>query len=308
MTNSYDVAHGLSQDEPGPLEPVEIAQQDDTLARTGNTARDQEMYAAGIRTGEENTKHNAAIRGCAAWLPIESAPKDGTEFQAWLNVGLWEPRCRFNPDSEAFEIWGRVDYDRDDWDACSHLTATHWMPLPAAPGVSTVEDAQDERSATHGMTLGERIAHVGGRTNAQGYVEFGSPMAVNALIQQVLRDIDCTRQDDDGAYQARYRLPGGQWSSWGHVVCGVKGHEQELRYLPGERWPAPAVGDALDAARWRFVRRKLCLTGNGDGTSAMQAINLPDSIHGWPEPGSAVAEFCDAAIDAALAAQRKGDA
>lgn len=66
MTNFYDVANGLSQDEPGPLEPVEIAQQDDTLARTGNTARDQEMYVAGIRTGEENAKHNAAIRADAA--------------------------------------------------------------------------------------------------------------------------------------------------------------------------------------------------------------------------------------------------
>ncbi|MFY3079778.1 hypothetical protein ACOTF2_06995 [Achromobacter xylosoxidans] len=65
MTNSYDVDHGLSQCPPGPLEPVEIAQQDDTLARTGNTARDQEMYAAGIRTGEENAKHNAAIRAAA---------------------------------------------------------------------------------------------------------------------------------------------------------------------------------------------------------------------------------------------------
>ncbi len=63
MTNSYDVDHGLSQCPPGPLEPVELPQQDDTLARTGNTARDQEMYAAGIRTGEENAKHNAAIRG-----------------------------------------------------------------------------------------------------------------------------------------------------------------------------------------------------------------------------------------------------
>ncbi len=41
---------------------------------------------------------------------------------------------------------------------------------------------------TQGMTLGQRIAHVGGRENAQGYVEFGSPMAVHALIQHVLRD------------------------------------------------------------------------------------------------------------------------
>lgn len=44
-------------------------------------------------------------------------------------------------------------------------------------------------SPTQGMTLGQRIAHVGGRENAQGYVEFGSPMAVNALIQHVLRDL-----------------------------------------------------------------------------------------------------------------------
>ncbi|HCW17714.1 MAG TPA: hypothetical protein DHL02_07100 [Achromobacter sp.] len=111
---------------------------------------------------------------------------------------------------------------------------------------ATVATGADGRSATYGMTLGERIAHVGGRTNAQSYTEFGSPMAVNALIQHVLRDLDWTRQDDDdGGYQARYRLPGGEWSSWGHVVCGVKGHEQELRYLPGERRPAPAAGDAL---------------------------------------------------------------
>ena len=59
--------------------------------------------------------------------------------------------------------------------------------------------------------------------------------------------------------------------------------------------------DKLDAARWRYIRRNLCLIGNGDGTCAMQAINLPAAIQGWPEPGQ-VAEFCDAAIDAAIEA------
>lgn len=43
-------------------------------------------------------------------------------------------------------------------------------------------------SPMRGMSLGQRIAHVGGRENAQGYIEFGSPMAVHALIQHVLRD------------------------------------------------------------------------------------------------------------------------
>lgn len=114
----FEIKHGLSQDEPGPLEPVELA-----------------AAVPAART--------------AVWLPIESAPKDGTEFQAWLNGDWWEPRCRFNPASEAFEIWGRVDYDRDDWDTCGHLTATHWMPKPTAPGApaSPVSTVQDERQA-----------------------------------------------------------------------------------------------------------------------------------------------------------------
>lgn len=57
--------------------------------------------------------------------------------------------------------------------------------------------------------------------------------------------------------------------------------------------------DKLDAARWRYIRRKLCLTGNGNGTCAMHAIDLPANLQGWTEPGQA-AEFCDAAIDEAM--------
>ncbi len=43
--------------------------------------------------------------------------------------------------------------------------------------------------ASTNRTLGERIAHVGGRENAAGYLEFGSPMALGALIQGVIRDL-----------------------------------------------------------------------------------------------------------------------
>ena len=69
-------------------------------------------------------------------------------------------------------------------------------------------------------------------------------------------------------------------------------------------WRAAIEAERADAERWRYIRRKLCLTGNGDGTCAMQAINLPANIQGWPEPGQ-VAEFCDAAIDAALSKENK---
>jgi hypothetical protein len=48
--------------------------------------------------------------------------------------------------------------------------------------------AEKTISPTANMTIEERILHVGGRNNAEGYVEFGSVHAVIALIRQVLRD------------------------------------------------------------------------------------------------------------------------
>lgn len=74
----------------------------------------------------------------ADWQPIETAPKDGTEFQAW--VGHWEPRCRYNPDTEAFEMWGRTDYDCEGWDTYPDLPPTHWMPEPAQPTQGASDD------------------------------------------------------------------------------------------------------------------------------------------------------------------------
>lgn len=82
--------------------------------------------------------------------------------------------------------------------------------------------------------------------------------------------------------------------------------EYALQDLPhntgGNALAADLEAALVDAERWRFVRRKLCLTGNGNGTCGMQALNLPAAIPGWPEPGK-VAEFCDAAIDQAIKEQ-----
>jgi len=94
---------------------------------------------------------------------------------------------------------------------------------------------------------------------------------------------------------------------WGNTCEDAAEHidalEAELAALRERagRARVVAAGYKADAERWRYIRRKLCLTGNGDGTCAMQAINLPAAIQGWPEPGQ-VAEFCDAAIDAAIEA------
>lgn len=92
----------------------------------------EDQWAACIEVLRTVPSVLSAMRG-TTWRDIvkDPPPKDGTEFQAW--TGCWEPRCRINPETETFEIWGRVDYDQEGWDVYSHLTATHWTPLPAAP-------------------------------------------------------------------------------------------------------------------------------------------------------------------------------
>ena len=62
--------------------------------------------------------------------------------------------------------------------------------LMAAPvqGEPAQAGEYPEPSPTAGMSIAQRILHVGGRNNAAGYVEFGSTQAVEALVCQVLRD------------------------------------------------------------------------------------------------------------------------
>lgn len=73
------------------------------------------------------------------WQPIGTAPKDGSEFQAWVKRndvtgdGWWEPKCRYSCDTGAFEIWGRVDYDTDYWDVYWHIAPLAWMDVPERP-------------------------------------------------------------------------------------------------------------------------------------------------------------------------------
>ena len=113
-------------------------------------------------------------------------------------------------------------YDAEPCPDCS-------PPAPTSHPIPTGATGEDGRSATYGMTLGERIAHVGGRTNAQGYTEFGSPMAVNALIQHVLRDLPA-RHEAAGNAKAWLDL---FWSVAKELNClpssFVDGNEHVLR-------------------------------------------------------------------------------
>jgi len=73
------------------------------------------------------------------WLPIETAPKDGTEFIGW--DGKWPFRCSSGKQYVLYpHMEGGPTY-RDVWDGHYYdsLTIerpTHWRPLPASPGAS----------------------------------------------------------------------------------------------------------------------------------------------------------------------------
>lgn len=104
----------------------------------------------------EITRLRAALAAQGAqWRPIESAPKDGTEFLAFKRMVLGGPCvsvCTWL-DSD------HPDYDGETphvaWDHSGFWNATHWMPLPAAPGASPqpvdLTDAQIDDLMPMGM-------------------------------------------------------------------------------------------------------------------------------------------------------------
>ena len=241
---------------------------DATLASTGNTARDQEMYSAGRAVGEENAKHNAAIRG--AWLSIESAPKDGTPvllFARLVGVNIatnspYAPTIHVGAYRTDLRIWTGSAY-RNQLEI--ELEPTHWMPRPAFPDcaapASPVSTVEDERQAFEAwFTQHDETKDIAERAVRR------SPSGAYVLMQ---------------TYTA--------WEVWQAALA--------MR-------PAPAAGDARDAARFRFLREKSTVSMGYASFGLFSAHNRDTDFFSREEGLQAL----DAAIDAAIAAQRQGDA
>lgn len=132
------------------------------------------------------------------------------------------------------------------------------------PELEGSEASTARQSPTAGMNLGDRIAHVGGRTNAQGYIEFGSWMAVDALIQHFLRDL----RHEPAA------VPGAVTQQWTHSISMMQ-QSVLLSAIRGPDGLAKYGGGAKMLLRW--LRRCVLL-------SAMDGKVLPDPIE--PNGGS----------------------
>ncbi len=78
----------------------------------------------------------------AEWLPIETAPKDGTLLLLWEKyesepfIGSW---YAFRSEWEASRTYYDADGNACVVDRVYSPGVTHWMPLPAAPGATTGE-------------------------------------------------------------------------------------------------------------------------------------------------------------------------
>lgn len=294
MTNSYDVDHGLSQDEPGPLG---LEAPDDTLARTGNTARDQEMYAAGRAVGEENAKHNAAIRG--AWLPIESAPKDGTSIlargpQQDTVVIAWNAWAL--PEAE----WRAVGLEAHGFE-CPRVVMrgepTLWQPLPADPcptcndqgavgNILTAQPCPDcaaPASPVSTVEQGETPQQMPDPTQA----DLGDP--VFEAIWQIIKAWDVNAP----AYYAGY--------------CGANGSHVKLILDAIRAVPDPAAGDARDAHFDLLQDDMVVASASGPRAQALEEIQHFAAVYSEDGPVQ-IEEVIRIPLSAANAAQRQGDA
>lgn len=105
----------------------------------------------------KDSADKAASGGCcgsscwASWLPIETAPKDGTDIiigfdsaSVWIvHVAWWrELEDWMRDDSQWSEEdvgwWSYTNHSVTQEKLEGHRTPTHWMPLPSLPNVESI--------------------------------------------------------------------------------------------------------------------------------------------------------------------------
>lgn len=110
----------------------------------GDTEQALEAFIAMLDQAEEKGRQEerakaasmtaqAPVREVPGWLPIETAPKDGSEMLLWLPA----PYNRMEK-ARWFDLWenwqlGDFPDDSDEYCGIGSALPTHYMPLPSAP-------------------------------------------------------------------------------------------------------------------------------------------------------------------------------
>jgi len=72
-----------------------------------------------------------------AWQLIDTAPRDGTEFQVWVvnrpGYGYWIPTAKYVKETD--RLPSAYYFEAHEWEKITSKAgvATHWQPLPEAP-------------------------------------------------------------------------------------------------------------------------------------------------------------------------------
>lgn len=61
------------------------------------------------------------------WMPIESAPKDGTKLLVWDGYEITS--AKYDPEY----TWWEICVPSDGYVESNCIAPTHWMPLPSPP-------------------------------------------------------------------------------------------------------------------------------------------------------------------------------
>lgn len=72
------------------------------------------------------------------WMPIETAPRDGTRIQAYFPITPHDEKIQIvRHTTNVYEPIDNWTTDAGESACCSFDPPTHWMPLPAAPVATT---------------------------------------------------------------------------------------------------------------------------------------------------------------------------
>ncbi|MGY6273500.1 hypothetical protein ACXIUT_27850 [Achromobacter denitrificans] len=236
----FEIAHGLSQDQPGPLEPVELAKVP--------AAKQFRKKPVVVQAVQYPCAHPALQRcSCDANSACSSC---GREFIMTLE--------------------GPLNVSPGDW----IITGVQGEHYPCKPDIfaATYEEAAAPVSTVAQGDAQDELATYSLQPLATAFFTEKGEVAYTGIYDRTLKALEAVKTTRMGI-------------SAGSIDLYARPH-------------APAAGDALDAARYRWLCDKFGIT------------KLPCAIERIIE-GSYVPDgkaAIDAAIDTAIAAQRKGDA